>query len=264
MVKESPNSAYAHYTLAQYYGLTKELEKALKHYKVAYDLKQFNSEMTASLLNAMSESLLKLTRYKEARENCIKSISKKPVQAGGYYLLYKISMEEGRDEEAVEWLQKLLSMTEKLQFKKKTLSTDILIDRDKIMFTLGCLYDKVGELDEALKCLEEVYRRKTENTSLLNRLVDVCVKKGNYQLAEKYLKHLINLTDGDLRYMNTLGIILIKQEKFQEAISIYESILSKIPENIDSIKRLIGLYGKIGEMQKAGELVAAIQEVSYS
>lgn len=255
MVQESPNNAYSHYTLGQHYGLTGKNIDALQQYKIAFKLNQFDAEMNASLLNTMSESLMKLGRMKEAINKAKQSIKLKPIQAGGYYLLYKISSEKGEDNEAILWLKKLLHMTHRLQLEEKTISTDILIDENKIRFTIGELYMKLEEPDQALTFLKKIYHSDSENIQVIEKIAAIYFEKGNYHQAEEYIIHLNNLMNDNNQYLELLGVVLIKQKKYQKAISVYENIYSSEPENSDVMKKLIGLYGKVNEFFKAKELM---------
>jgi len=261
MVKKFPNNAYAHYTLAQHYGLIGKPEKAIIHYQIAYSLKQFDPEMTASLLNLISGNLLKLNKFKEARRYTMKSISMKPFQAAGYYLLYKTSITENKDEDAIKWLQKLLSITQKIQNSKTSLSSDIIISEDKIRFVLGTLYYKTKRIDKALECLEDAYQINPDNIEVVKRLIEIHIEKGNTQMIEEYLTRFNNLTTDDSQYLNSIGTFLIKQKKFHIAIKVYESILLRAPNSENAMKRLIGLYGKIGDIQKANRLLIILQNV---
>jgi len=259
MVREFPNDAYAHYTLAQYYGIMNNPEKALVHYRKAYNLKQFEPAMTASLLNIMSGNLLKVNRIDEALENTTKSISMKPVQASGYYLLYKISVANKEDDNAIKWLQKLSAVTEKIQNSKTTLSTDILINEDQIQLSLGSLYYKNGKIDEALECYEKAFRNNPDNIDVIKRLIEIYMRMDDFEQMQGYLSKLINLTSDNMQYLNSLGIFLIKQQKFQESIKVYETISLKYPDDENVLKRLIGLYGKAGNIQKANELLTRLK-----
>lgn len=262
MVREFPNNAYAHYTLAQHYGMLDKPEKALVHYHKAYNLKQFEADMTASLLNIMSGNLLKLNKVEEALEYTKKSTSLKPIQASGYYLLYKISVAKKEDEKAINWLQKLLTMTKKIQNSKTTLSSDILINEDKILLTLGSLYYKNGRIDEALECFKKSSQKNPDNTDVIKRLIEIYIRRGNFQLMQEYLTKLNNLTYDDLQYLNSIGTLLIQQKKFRESIKIYETIALRAPNDEDVLKRLIGLYGKVGNMQKANELLTILRKLN--
>ncbi len=264
MVKESPKSAYAHFTLAQNYGMLNEPEKALVHYRKAYNLKQFDPAMTASLLNIMSGNLVKLNMLEEAYKYSTKSIKLKPVQAGGYYILFKIAIAKQEDENAIRWLQKLLYMTEKIRDTKTTLSTDVLISPEKILYNLGSLYNKAGRIDEALECFQKVLQKDPDNIDAIKWLIEFYLRKGDFRLMHEYFTNLHNLIPDDLQYFDSIGTLLIKQNKFQESILIYETISSGSPNNVNVLKRLIGLYGKIGNLQKANELFAILKNVEDS
>jgi tetratricopeptide (TPR) repeat protein len=260
MVRESPESAYAHYTLAQHYGLTGKQEAALKHYRVAYRLKQFDADMTASLLNTMSETLIRLGKPEQARKYVTRSIRMKPIQVGGYYLQYKIAVAKQAYEEALRWLEKLLKMNRKVMESRKTISTDVLIDEARILFTIGGIYQQLGRLEEALSQFQQALKHKPDHVQVLEKIVEVLFRMGDFDQAKKYLQRLLELTDGDLRYQELQGLLFIKQEHYRDAIAIYESIFSRQPENVVVARRLAGLYGKIGEIQKAGELLASLPE----
>ena len=264
MAREFPNDAYAHYTLAQYYGMMNKPEKALIHYHKAHNLKQFEPAMTASLLNIMSGNLLKVNRIDEALEYTTKSISMKPVQASGYYLLYKISVAKKEDDNAIKWLHKLSAMTEKIQNSKTTLSTDILTNEDKIQLSLGSLYYRNGRINEALECFEKAFRNNPNNIDVIKRLIEIFMRMDDFEQMQEYLTILINLTTDDFQYLNSLGTFLIKQQKFQESIKVYETISLKYPNDDDVLKRLIGLYGKVGNIQKTNELLTYLKNTVNS
>lgn len=253
LTKKNPENAYAHYTLAQYYGMHNEYELALKHCKLAYRLNQFDKRMTVSLINVMSEALLKLGNYSEARKFSLKSAELEPSQCASYYLLYKIAYEQERYDESVKWLCKLLEQTRKLRNHKKAISTDLLIDENKILYTLGNTYLKMGEVN-AIKCFEEFLLKEQDNVAVLKKLVDLYSSTNNLEKAREKLESLYNIT-GDVKYLSLLGDIFIKQSKFEDAIENYEVILSKYPDNKVAVKRLIGLYGKVGDIEKANFLL---------
>jgi len=259
MVKESPNSAYAHYTLAQHYVLTGDPRKALNHYRTAFNLKQFDPAMNVSLLNTWAEALVKLNRLEEARSKAQKSIRTKPLQAGGYYLLYKISSAENKDEEAAAWLEELLVKTRDLKRKEKTISTDVVIEEEKILFTLGGVFRRLGRFEDALTCLTKVYRKKPRNIPLLEQLTEICIQIGLLGDAEKYISKLVNFTNGDLKYVEMLGMVAIKQKNYQKAIAAYEKIHANMPGNTAVLKRLAGLFGKIGAIEKAEKLLSTLE-----
>jgi glycosyltransferase involved in cell wall biosynthesis len=257
MVKESPDSAYAHYTLAQHYSMTDEPEKALNHYEKAYRLNQFDAPMTASLLNTMAESHVKLGHYDIAKALCKISVKMIPIQVGGYYLLYKIANKQNNYRDAITCLKKLNEQNKDVKLSEKRISTDILIDEDRILYTIGFNYLESGDLKKAVTYYEKVYRNKKENTGLLEEMVSIYLRLKDFTKAEWLLKTLVRVKKEDLQYQDLLGIVLIKQKKFQDAVTVYESMIRKDPNNNKILRRLIGLYGKIGCVSEAKEILSS-------
>ena len=129
------------------YGLTGEPQKAVKHYETAYKQKQFDASMTASLLNTMAEAYVALKKFSRADELCLRSVKMIPMQVGGYYMLYKSAAEQNKNEEALQWLKTLHGKNSQIKTSAKSISTDVLISEDKILYSMGSLYLKSGEMD---------------------------------------------------------------------------------------------------------------------
>lgn len=51
------------------------------------------------------------------------------------------------------------------------------------------------------------------------------------------------------------------EQEVNKTITVNESMILQNPQNKNSIKKLIGLYSKIGEMHKANELIQVISEI---
>ena len=254
MVEESPDSAYAHYTLAQHYSMNEEHGKALKHYEKSYALKQFDKSMTASLLNTMAESHIKLGNYDIAKGFCEASLKLIPIQVGGYYLSYEIANKQNEHNDAILWLKRLYQKNKEIRASKKRISTDMLIDEDKIIYTIGLKYLEFGDLKTAVTFYEKAYENNNENIKLMEEMAGMYIQLNDFSNAERFL-HLLVRIKKDPRYQDLLGIVLIRQKRFQDAITVYESMIRKDPNNDMILKRLIGLYGKIGRMSKAKEIL---------
>ncbi len=255
MVKESPGSAYPHFTLAQHYGLTGEPQKAVKHYETAYKQKQFDAPMTASLLNTMAEAYVTLKNFSRANELCLRSVRMIPMQVGGYYMLYKSAAEQNKNEEVLKWLKTLHEKNFQMKITAKSISTDVLISEDKILYSMGSLHLKSGDMDKALSCFEKVYQSMTDNAGLLEKMAVISIQKGYYEKAEKYLRNLNQILDNDFKYLDMLAVVLIKLQKFEEAITVYESMLKPDYSNIQIKKRIAGLYAKTGNLAKAQQIL---------
>jgi tetratricopeptide (TPR) repeat protein len=178
-----------------------------------------------------------------------------PVQVGGYYLLYEIANKQNNYKGAITWLKKLYEQNKEVKLSEKRISTDILIDEDRILYTIGSFYLKSGDTHNAMYYYEKVYQNKKDHTELSEEMVNIYIQTQDFEKAEKMLHRLAKKNRKEIRYQDLLGLLLIKQKKFRDAITVYESILRQERTNSLIVKKLAGLYGKVGNMNKARELL---------
>ncbi len=260
MVHEKPNYGYGYYTLGQNYGLTEENDKALKCYRKAFDLNQFNSEMTASLLATMSEVLFKLNKLEEAELNLKKSIKIEPIQCGSYYFLYKISDKKNDISMTITWLNKLLDMTKIINKSGKKISTDVIIDEEIILQTLAKKHVENQDYEKAKEIYIKLLNYREDNILAIRGLMNYYLDNNNFEHGLSYFDKLkIHLSVKDIDYLNTISTKLIKNHQFIFAIKVYEFILSKSPNNEFALKRTVGLLAKIGKVKEAEELLLTYQ-----
>lgn len=258
MVKENPKDAYAQYTLAQQCALNEDWNKAIECYEKAYQLDQFEKRMKVSLLNTMAEAYFNTEDFKKTLSFSEQSIRLEPLQVGGYYLLYRLSDKYGETKKSIYWLEKLLENNQILSEQVKTISTDVLIDEKRIYYVLGSLYKKVQKFEFALKYFKKFQQIEPDRIEVLERLVEIYLQLGKLSEAANYLQILLKKKADNQNYIDLFGVILIKQQKFHEAITYYEKTFENNPQNQLALKRLVGLYGKVGEFNKANRLMEAI------
>ena len=260
MVREEPNNAYAHFTLAQNYGLTGEPGKAVKHYKLAWKLQNFTKGMQASLLNTMAEAEMKLGKSQDAARHCRQSIALIPEQVGAYYLLHKMAEEEQDDEAAIKWLQELYRQNAHLQSAAKRISTDVLFDEILLATKLAGLFIKTGKRDRALAELRTVLQKYPESDEIKRSLLQIASDSGDFALAKQILEE-VQPTELPL-FWDLLGLVLLKQQKFPQAIAAYEHLFGLQPDHLPTIKKLAGLYAKTGDRDKAEALIRHLNELT--
>ncbi len=260
MVREDPRNAYAHYTLGQYYGINKQHTKAIQHYKLAYQLKQLPAHMTASLLNVLAQELLKIELIAESKQYVQQSVKMITIQAGGYYLLHKLALAEDKPLEAIHWLKELLIKTRMIRASRKYISTDVLIDDDRILYTIGSLFHKNHQFDQAYNYYWQAYQLNSGNKELLKRLLEVSIILPREMDILQYVSRLEVFDQGDLEYLHKIALLMVKNSFYQHAINVYKRIRCFNPEDNNALKRLVGLYAKIGEMSKAEELAYTLNQ----
>ena len=260
MVKEEPQNAYAHFTLAQNYSLTLDWGKALKHYQSALKHHRFETGMEAALLNTYGEALMKTGHLDRAKEMALKSVAKINEQAGGYYLLYKLAESSGDKREALEWLLKLFKSTLKLRTSAKTLSTDILLNQEDLIFEIAKLYNMLSEPQQTLQWLNKLSTEKKRRPEILLLKAKQFLHRNEYTKAIECLENPVlskNASAFDL-----LGLASIKLQDWKRASQAYEKLLEIRPHDVNLIKRLAGVYAKNGQIEKTQALIAFLNKIN--
>lgn len=250
MVKDEPENAYAHYTLAQNYGLEKEWKKASEHYRIAMVKHKFEIDMECSLYNTYAESLFHLKKIQEAKELASKSIQRIPRQVGAYYLLFKITEQTP---ESLEWLLKLEQMNSQVHKKGKQLSSDVLLPRDDILFEIIKRYEQLNQPGSVLKWIGQLTPATQERPDILLKKARSALSFNDPQTAKQTLDHPRLAKNPEA--LDLLGLIYIQSGSFDAAIQIYEQLFKIMPHDRNIVKRLAGLYAKTGQNEQATILV---------
>ena len=261
MVKEQPQNAYAHYTLAQFYALAGEHHRALPHFETAYRKKQFDAAMTASLLNSMSDTLIHLDQVDRAARYARESLRLFPRQVGGCYVKYRVAAAHGDSAEAIRWLKQLLENSQYFQQHPKQISTDVLIEAHKIHYELGRQYLKCGNTAAALAAFEAAGETAPGEPAIHEQLAAIHLSTNELQKAEGHLHELVSLSPKNEQYIDLLSKVLIRQERFPDAIGAIERYLESSPGDLSSMRRLAGLYAKVGQLAAAEALMRHVSSV---
>ena len=259
MIEENPADAYAHFTLGQNYNLSHEYEKALEHYLIALEKNRFQKSLKTQLLNTISEAYFKLKQYDRALEFAERSLALNSAQIGAYYLQYRIAEARGEWNNALQWLEKLREKNK--QVAQGTLHTenDILLSDLDIAITQANLLYRANRVEEARNVLKELLRFPVE-LSTLKRIVRFLLDRGEEEMARTAL--LENEAHLDSELLDALGLIQIKQQNFLQAIQTYTRLLGLQPDNLQIVKRLAGLFLKIGEREMAEQLLKMLNELN--
>jgi len=260
MVEEQPNNAYAHYTLGQNYGLAGNHQKALKHYLIALEKQKFQKSLARQLLNNISEAYLKLGNFTEAKRFAEQSLKMSNQQIGAYYLQYKIAQAQDQISEAVQWLQRLREKNLAVSKGRLQIENDILLSDNDILSSMAELFLKLNELSKAESCLTEIIGHSDATNDLIKKMANLLIRYQAYELCLKLLQEHMNTTDVEI--LDLIGVVQIKQQNFIGAIQTYTQILQQQPNNFEVIKRLAGLFFKIGEKEKGESLLKILNDLN--
>lgn len=120
-----------------------------------------------------------------------------------HYLLAKYYQERGRHKEAIEELE-------------KTISIDLAYV--KAYNRMGVSYDKLGNFPRAVAYYKNALALNPELDYVLNNLGYSYILQGRYDEAVKLLKKAVNLNSRNKLYHNNLGLAYAKDYKFEKAI----------------------------------------------
>jgi len=135
-----------------------------------------------------------------------------------------------------------------------------MLEKGQILVTRAIVLMKNGDLVEARKEFESALMSGNTQAKLREYLVEVCYQLGDYDAVEEVLISLIRDFPNKSGYLMMFANLKIKQQQFPEAIRLLENYLTINPQNGEVGKRLVALYGKTGQMEKAHALLIELNE----
>ena len=121
----------------------------------------------------------------------------------------------------------------------------------KVSYLRGKIYLLTGQLDVAEKEF-----LKFDNADSLNALGAIYDNKGHHEKAQKFYKQVIAKDPNYIDAYNNLGLSLLLENKYRDAIFYLESACSFPGANINYRSNLALAYGLGGNMKKARETYA--------
>lgn len=136
-IEEDPRFAFPYYSLGWCYELTKNYEKALDNYNLGIDI----DTSYPYIFLQRGLVLKKMGRAEDALKDFKYVLAIDTIATDGsctHYALHEL----GRDEEALEWMQKII---------------DENPSDDGNWYDQSCLYARMGRIDDALEALEKAF-----------------------------------------------------------------------------------------------------------
>ncbi len=116
-----------------------------------------------------------------------------------------------------------------------------------------------NKADEAIKLLEGMAAHSSSPT-VFDLLGDAYTQTHDYSKAEEAYRKAADLDPSELSHLRGLGQTLLSEEKYTDALSVYQKLTDLMPDDPDNYLRLAEIYRELHQLDKAEEnLVKARQ-----
>lgn len=253
-IEQNP-TAYMYFTYGQQLALLKRYEDAYAALRKSLKLNYYHGASLATLLNVLGDVSRRTDRLDEAEKHGRQSLQLLPYQVTGNFLMYRVIRARGEISSQIHFLEKVERINKSIKGGKVSkLSQDISLPERHIRFTLGELYLEASMYPEASDYLGWCFKKSPDDPKIREYYGLSLGYQGGWEEA------LATLSPLDSPYsdkvMDMLGMIYIKLQQFDKAITHYESWLESDPDHPSVRMRLAGLYGKAGRHKDAKQLLA--------
>ena len=122
-------------------------------------------------------------------------------------------------------------------------ATQKFADNAQLRFYLGSMQDRVGDRESTVTNMKEVLKLDHDHVAALNFLAYIYAERGiNLPEAESMVRHAHSLQPGDGYIMDTLGWVMYKQGKVQDAIKMLEAAYKTQPDESVIAEHLADAY----------------------
>lgn len=250
-ISEEPDNAYWRFSYAQNLVLNREYDEAEEHLKKAIELGGLPKDILCSIYNNFAEINTKKGDYLNAIEQAQQSIKLNPAQTTSYLLMYEAYGYLKQIENQIFCLEKTIELVEKDSRNANQTSLDAYVDSTALYLNLGARYFQCKNFRAAKTAFQNAAKISPKNSAALQGTSDCLIQFGEFDAANEVLSSLNNMKPNDPVILEKLAFVSMKLKKFDEAITAYELLSTRISPTSALYKRLAGLYNLIGDRKKA-------------
>jgi tetratricopeptide (TPR) repeat protein len=165
------------------------------------------------------------------------------------------------DAESSLWLARLYRLHNEPEKAEQVLRAMLQADpdNDAAMEQLTQLLLDENKSDEAIKLLETATAH-SPSPVLYDLLGDAYTQTKDYTKAEEAYRKAVELDPSELSHLRGLGQTLLSEEKYPEALTVYQKLADVMPDDADVYLRIAQIYRELHQLDKAEEnLVKARQ-----
>ena len=165
------------------------------------------------------------------------------------------------DQEVTIWLARLYRLHNEPEKAEGELR-DLLKDdpeNDAAVEQLTQLLLDQNKAEEAISLLNGMIERSPSAT-LYDHLGDAYTQTHDFVKAEAAYRKAVDLDPSELSHIRGLAQTLLSEEKYNEALTVYEKLSDMLPDDADTYLRIAQIYRELHQLDKAEEnLVKARQ-----
>lgn len=122
----------------------------------------------------------------------------------------------------------------------------------RLLFLVGVYQEKVGQIEKCIQTMRLVIERDSSNSSAYNYLGYLFAEQNqNLDEAEKLIEKALELKPGDGFYMDSLGWVYYRQEKYQKSLEILYKALEAQPNEGVILEHIAEVHLKLGDQDRA-------------
>jgi tetratricopeptide (TPR) repeat protein len=118
-----------------------------------------------------------------------------------------------------------------------------------------------NKADEAIQLLEGMAKHSS-SANVFDLLGDAYTQTHDYAKAEAAYRQASDLDPQELSHLKSLGTTLLAEEKYPEALAVYQKLADLMPEDGDTYVRIAQIYREMHQLDKAEENVAKAGQYS--
>jgi len=158
------------------------------------------------------------------------------------------------DQEAALWLARLYRLHNEPDRAEQVLQKILQDDpgNEAAVEQLTQLLLDGNKADEAIELLEGMTVHSPSAT-LYDLLGDAYSQTHDYAKAENAYRKAVDLDPSELNHLRGLGQTLYSEEKYPEALSVYQKLADLMPDDSDTYLRIAEIYRELHQLDKAEE-----------
>jgi len=257
MATDEPDGYFPQFLLGQHYASDLiQKDKAIFHFQNFLNKHPKERNLIASAYSTLSEIYYSKHEFKHALNFANKSVSLSPKQFIGYLLLSKIEVELKQYQAAISRLETLILNNKNNQNFSSDNALDCVLNSNQIEgFIIKILFFHLNR-DESVKRMNNIWKNANDFGDI-NQLFYEWKDEEKDTLLQWIKKNQSSHTILK-ESLGILGFLYLIKNEYIKALPIFQNLFDQGNRSPLYIKSLAGIYAKMGQLDKAGDLLKCL------